>query len=73
MQYYLSWPRYTFRKDFQEKALQLLPSYKQTIPARPPAAGAPHRLQTAEFSSPVCYADVKGLREGFLDQEDLPG
>ena len=55
-------PRLVAGKDFPGKALKLVPLYKLKQAGEQPASFAEAPLQ---FSSPVCYAHLKGFREGF--------
>lgn len=55
-------PRQVAGKDFPGKALKLVPLYKlKQANAQPASFAEP----SSEFSSPVCYAHLKGFREGF--------
>ena len=54
-------PGWTISKAFRREAQKLVPQYK--VQLRKAAMQVP-----SENSSPVCYANAKGLREGFEDQ-----
>ncbi|WP_242929108.1 hypothetical protein [Pontibacter vulgaris] len=64
MQHYPLWQRLVFGISFQKAALKMVPKYK----LRAPEHAGTEPVQTEEqsgFSSPVCYAHLKGMREGF--------
>ncbi|MBW7468420.1 hypothetical protein ABID22_002832 [Pontibacter aydingkolensis] len=63
MQQKLLSPQQFFRKSFREVALGLVPLYKLSKSRK----AATTRQQ--EYSSPVCYAHLKDMREGFGNQE----
>ena len=56
-------PRLVAGKDFPGKALKLVPLYKLKQVNVQPASFA--EAASPQFSSPVCYAHLKGFREGF--------
>ncbi len=64
MQHYLLRQRQCFGKNFREQARKLVPAYKlqaskSTVRKSFIAEGY------SDYSSPVCYAHLKGMREGF--------
>ncbi|WP_162426048.1 hypothetical protein [Pontibacter pudoricolor] len=52
-------PRVKLSNAFRKEAPKLMPTYKLTY-----TASSKTEKQT-DYSSPVCYAHVPGLREGF--------
>lgn len=66
MQHYPLYPRQVLGKAVQKEALKLVPVYKQHAPAQPSKTQVVME-QPQESSSPVCYAHLNGLREGFED------
>ncbi len=71
MQHYLLYPRQVAGKAFREKAQNLLPLYKLQLSTAVPGESFPETSsvmeELCEYSSPICYAHMKGFRTGFED------
>ena len=67
MPHYPLYPRVKFSSSIQEKAIRLLPLYRR-YRLEQPCKNHPEAEQQPQNSSPVCYAHLVGMREGFDDQ-----